>query len=307
MNINIKPSLTILFFLFSSLLLVQCNQTGSHQEDKFSELRKDLDSIISRYKATIGLSVIEIETGDTLTINNKTNFAMQSVYKFPLAIALLNKVEQGKISLQQRVSISNKILNRFSWSALKRQNPGSNLSMSIDSLLMYTIAYSDNISCDVLFESIGGTKVANEFIHQEGFPGIQIKYTEMEIGNNHELMYKNSSTPYEMSHLLKRFFEGKLLNDTNNKLLLNYMTNDSTSSKRLRGKLPSGTIVAHKTGTGYFSDTLVNACNDVGIIYLPNGKHLAVSVFVMNANETPDIAENIIAILTKRIFDFYNQ
>ena len=83
------------------------------------------------------------------------------------------------------------------------------------------------------------------------------------------------------------------------------MIHDSTTHKRLIGNLPPGTVVAHKTGTG-FNDTLIHACNDVGIIYLPNGKHLAVAIFVMNAKETIDDTEKLIAVLARQVYDHYN-
>jgi beta-lactamase class A len=46
-----------------------------------------------------------------------------------------------------------------------------------------------------------------------------------------------------------------------------------TGSRRLKGMLPGGTPVAHKTGT------LAGVSDDVGIITLPNGHHLAIAVF----------------------------
>jgi beta-lactamase class A len=73
----------------------------------------------------------------------------------------------------------------------------------------------------------------------------------------------------------------------------------------LKGALPNEIQVAHKTGTGSLDTTMIDACNDVGIIYLPNGKHLAVSVFVMNSTESYSTTEKLIAILTKEIFEFY--
>ena len=282
-------------------LEAQVNKGGKNP----TQLRKKLSDIISNYKATVGLSVLELETGDSMSINNNIPFAMQSVFKFPLALAVLNEVEKGKISLKDKVFVSKKMVDRLSSGALKRQNPGSNFYMSVDSLLMYTIAYSDNLACDLLFEVIGGTKVADKFMHQLGYPDIHIKFTELEFGRKPARMYKNSSIPSAMTSLLKAFYERKIISETSTRYLLNFMIKDSTTHKRILGNLPPGTIVAHKTGTGSLSDTLINACNDVGIITMPNGKHLAISVFVMDAKEKYDDTEKLIAILTKEVFDYY--
>ena len=293
--------------LYFLIALFVCVNFVFAQKNNHLELRKKISTIASKYKATIGLSVIHLETGDTISLNNNLHFPMQSVYKFPLALAILNEVEKRKLSLQQKVFISKKMLDNFSFSPLKDRNKGDSLWMSVDSLMMYAISYSDNLATDVLFETIGGTKVANDFIHKVGFKNIQIKKTELEIGGNMELMYENNSPPYDISRLLKNFYEGKIVNENSKQILLHYMIVNFSSDKRLKGCLQPNVIVAHKTGTSPFSDTLKNICNDVGIIYLPNGNHLAISTFVINSRENYEATEKIIAILTKEIFDFYNK
>lgn len=303
----------ISFFLTTVTLFTFGGCSGTRQnnpdgaEQKHNQLRQTLLDTIAKYQAEVGLSVIELETGDTLSINGDKDFAMQSVYKFPLALALLNKVEKGEISFNQKLFLSKEVLDLYALTPLKRQNPYSNFYMSVDSALMYMIAYSDNLTCDMLFELIGGTKAADHFVHEKGYKNIHIKWTEIEVAENFKQMYDNSSTPVEMTGLLKAFYERKIVNEANTKYLLNYMINDSTTHKRLIGNLPAGTTVAHKTGTGSNTDTLINACNDVGIIYLPNGNHLAVSIFTMNSKESYEDTEKLIAVLAKQIYDYYRQ
>ena len=65
--------------------------------------------------------------------------------------------------------------------------------------------------------------------------------------------------------------------------------------KRIRGRLPAGTPVAHKTGTAGTHDGLTRACNDVGIVTLPDGSHLLLSVFIMDSRDTPFQRETAIA------------
>ena len=293
------------FHLFIALFI--CANAVFAQQKNHDELRSKLKTIASKYKATVGLSVIQLETNDTFSMNNQIHFPMQSVFKFPLSLTVLHLVEKRKISLQQKVFISKKMSDNFSFSPLKNRNKGDSLWMSVDSLMMYSISYSDNLATDMLFETIGGTKVANDFIHKVGFKNIQIKKTELEIGGNMELMYENNSPPYDISRLLKNFYEGKIVNENSKQILLHYMIVNFSSDKRLKGCLQPNVVVAHKTGTSPFSDTLKNICNDVGIIYLPNGNHLAISTFVINSRENYEATEKIIAILTKEIFDFYNK
>ena len=63
------------------------------------ELRKELNQIISTKNATVGISLKGIENKDTLSINGKMNMPMMSVFKFHIALAVLNEVDKGKLAL----------------------------------------------------------------------------------------------------------------------------------------------------------------------------------------------------------------
>ena len=75
---------------------------------------------------------------------------------------------------------------------------------------------------------------------------------------------------------------------------------------RIKGQLPEGTIVAHKTGS---SDTneegIIGAANDIGIVTLPNGRHFAISVFVTNSKENDETNEKIISDIAKAAWDYF--
>ena len=84
------------------------------------------------------------------------------------------------------------------------------------------------------------------------------------------------------------------------------MTETSTGQKRIKGLLPAGTNVAHKTGTSGTNDkNVTSAINDAGIVTLPNGKKFAVVVFVSNSIDNTEISEKIIAKITKAAWDYY--
>jgi beta-lactamase class A len=85
---------------------------------------------------------------------------------------------------------------------------------------------------------------------------------------------QNGASPDAMAALLGRLFRGELLPRPRTEFILDAMRRCETGEKRLRAGLPKGTEVRHKTGT-------VGSCsNDVGIVTLPDGTHLALAVFV---------------------------
>ena len=74
------------------------------------------------------------------------------------------------------------------------------------------------------------------------------------------------------------------------------MINTTTGPGRIKGLLPPGTPVAHKTGTSNTNDKGITAAtNDAGIITLPNGKPLIITVFVKDAAADETTREKVIA------------
>src|SRR6202034_3480714 len=73
--------------------------------------------------------------------------------------------------------------------------------------------------------------------------------------------------------------------------------------KRLRGLLPEGTQVAHKTGTSGYENGIAAATNDVGLIQLPDGRHLAIAVLVTDARADETSVEHTIAAIARACYD----
>ena len=93
--------------------------------------------------------------------------------------------------------------------------------------------------------------------------------------------------PDAMAGLLRALQEGKGLSASSRRRLLGLMTAGKTGTGRIKGLLPTGTVVAHKMGSSGTVNGLTRATNDVGLVLLPDGRHLAVVVFVSatKANE----------------------
>lgn len=263
------------------------------------DLRKQLQQIVSPFNAIVGVAINHIETGDTLTLNNTIKFPMQSVYKFPLAIAVLHKVDEGKLTLNQKVHITEKELMPYTWSPLKKKFPTGDVDISVADLLDYTVAKSDNNTCDILFSLMGGTQVIENYMHGLGYPNIAIKATEAQMHQADSIPYTNWCLPTQMSEILTDFYKGKQLSASSNKFLMQLMIETENSPQRLKGLLPEKTIVAHKTGTGN------QVVNDAGIITLPNGKHIAITVFIQQSKTEFEECEKLIAQIAKVVYDYY--
>jgi beta-lactamase class A len=100
--------------------------------------------------------------------------------------------------------------------------------------------------------------------------------------------------------------EPRGLSESSQALLLKFMIESKPGAKRLKGLLPNGTIVAHKTGTSGTEKGVTAATNDIGIVTLPSGKHLAIAVFVSDSPADEATREGVIARIAKAVFDAVN-
>ncbi|MGG1920183.1 serine hydrolase [Chryseobacterium sp. NRRL B-14798] len=93
---------------------------------------------------------------------------MLSVFKFHIALAVLNRVDEGILKLDQKFFIKKEDLLPETWSPIREEYPQGNMYLTLDQLLRYTVSHSDNNGCDILLNIIGGTETVQKFINQQG-------------------------------------------------------------------------------------------------------------------------------------------
>ena len=233
---------------------------------------------------------------------------MQSVYKFPIAMTVLHQVDEGKLQLDQPVPIQKSFyVGPHQHSPLRDKYPQGGVSIPLRELLNYNVSESDGSACDILLNLIGGPERANSFIRSLGIRDIAILNTEKEIGADVSVQYRNYATPAAAVQLLKAFQEGRGLSTPSQEFLRGLMIQTETGLHRLKGNLPPGTEVAHKTGTSNTTEGLTHATNDIGLITLPDGRHLAVAVFVSDSRASQDTREAVIAGIARAAWDHWVQ
>lgn len=175
-------------------------------------------------------------------------------------------------------------------------------------MIRYSVSQSDNIATDALLHLIGGVKSVESFIKNSGISDIAIEYNEAEQHENWENQYENWITPIDANALLKIFYEnkGKLLTKRSHNFIWTAMKETKTGEKSIRGDLPAKTIIAHKTGQSGTNEMGVTAAvNDMGIVFLPNGKYFYLSVFVSDSKENIEENQRIISKIAKAAWDYF--
>ena len=286
--------LTILFLLISIFSLGQK-----------AELKKEISKITEGKKATVAVSVLGIDFPFQYNNNNaEKKLPMQSVFKYHIALAVLDLVDQGKLSLDQKVFIKKSELLPNTWSPIREKNPEGNFEMPISELIEYSVAMSDNVGCDVLLRLIGGPKVVHDFLISKGAKDTQIVYNEEIMQSEWKNQYENYTTMKSATKLLKDFYKGKILSEKSTEFLLAVMYRTSTGLNKIVEQLPKYAKVAHKTGSSGKNDAgLTGAENDIAIITLPNGKTYAIAIFVSDSMETWEVNCKMISDISKVVFE----
>jgi len=268
-----------------------------------TELRQNIEQIIATKKADVGVAILNLSTGDTVSINGDKHYPMISVFKFHIALTVLNKVAKGELSLNQKLFIKKSELLENTWSPFREKYPNGNISITLKEALEWMIVVSDNNLCDILIRLVGGVETIESFINS---PDFIIKNDEEGMHRNWDAQFLNTTTPNFTNQLLKRFFETKILTKKSTYFLYNTMVKTSVGQNRIKGKLSPKTEAAHRIGSSFTNDDgLTGAINDIGIVKLPNGNHFIISVFVHNTTEKYKNGEAIIADISKAAWDYY--
>lgn len=256
--------------------------------------------------AKVGVAVLGLDFRDSLFIKGQDHFPMQSVFKFPLSLYTLHLVDEGKLSLAKQIHIPRKKLDPQTWSPMLKDFPSGDIDMSLSELLRYAVSKSDNNACDILFGLVGGTANVNRYIHSLDIRDISIVATEARMKTGWSVQYTNWCAPQAMARMLKLFYDSRTLKRESNNFLMDLMLKSENSPNRIKGLLPPGTAVAHKTGTSNANaNGLTAATNDVGIITLPDGRHIALIVFVSDYKGGVPEGERIIARVSRLVWEYY--
>jgi beta-lactamase class A len=236
-------------------------------------------------------------------LNPNAQPPMQSVFKLPLALTVLDQIEQGTFSLDQPVRFlpQDRILPHV-YSPLQDRYPEAGVDVPLHELLRLTVSLSDNVAADVLLRLVGGPQVVNRYIAALRIGGFHLQDSEAVLHHEVLAQYRNWFEPAGAVQLLRRISDNSPLTSEHTDLLLAWMT-PALRTKRLEGDLPAGTRVAHKSGTSDVDDGLARATNDMGLIPLPDGRRIAIAVFVTDSTADESTREQVIARIARAAYD----
>lgn len=288
-------------------------------------------------QGVVGVAVHHLETGRGFTLNGGEVFPMASTYKVPIAVRILSMVDRGELALSDMIEIAQADVYRTS-SAISDLLDDPGLQVSVRNLLELMLQISDNIATDVLMRTAGGSAAVTAGLLGVGIEDMRVdrptwalianwlgradatedapvppseylallesERTDADVAANNARFnrdLRDTATPAAMSALLRMIWERELLSEESSALLLDIMYRCRTGEGRLKGMLPPGTRVAHKTGT------IGQTTNDVGIVDLPDGAGHVITVVYVKESRIEDYGdrEPVIAQIARAVHDYF--
>jgi beta-lactamase class A len=271
-----------------------------------SELRTRVERLAAPARGHVGVAARVVETGERVALHASDRFPMQSVYKLAIDYAVLQRVDAGRMSFGEKVRIEKSDLPPSGVvSPIRDSHPEGGFEMTLEELLRAAIVESDGTACDVLLRLMPAAQVT-QALRGLGVTGMVVATTEAAMTRGPEVQYRNWATPESTLDLLHALHDGRGLSAGSRERLLRWMTETPTGPARIKGKLPAGAAVAHKTGTSGTHQGLTRATNDVGILTLPNGRHVLIAVYVSDSPAPQSAREGVIADVAGALWDCWS-
>lgn len=270
-------------------------------------INENLFSRLSEFTGEVSLYFKDLKDGEIININDRTMMQSASVIKIPLVAAILNKVKEGSINLEDEVRISKENMVRGTGVICHLNNVG----YTINDLAKLAIILSDNTATNMLIDIVGGLEEVNKYCVENNFGSIsfQRKMLDLEALNAGKDNFANTN---EIGVMLEKLYLGQLNGRKYDDLLIDYMkvqqyrdklpakipVIESYDSQLVDGIIPEGrVVVANKTGN------LWNTQNDAGIFFLPDENAYILSIFTTKI-ENADSGIRLIAEISEIIYNY---
>jgi beta-lactamase class A len=320
-----------------SFPVIQSKSTQKSDYDRaLCRLEREMKRLAAQAGGTVGISALHIESGQHFSFNGKERFPMASVYKIPIAVRLLNRVDRGEVSLDRTVALSTCDFHPGSGKLVQKfKNKKS--AYTVRELLELMLLISDNTASDALLKLAGGPEAVTSFMKTLGINDIQVsrstlnmladwrgikelpaseaftldKYNRLRDSVPAETLDKaqncffsdirDTATPEAMTCLIAKVHSGTALKPESASMLLEIMERCRTGKSRIRRMIPPGMAVADKTGT--IGKGMVN---DAAIMTLPaEAGHVALTIFIKTSEQTVSQQEQAMAQMARYLYDYF--
>jgi len=222
----------------------------------FSPLQEKIQSHIGSKNVSVYLR--NLRNGASMGINEKMGYFPASLIKIPLAILVMEKVENGELGMDAVLPVTASDKSNTSGVLYKTDKK----ELPVHTLIEKLLKDSDNTAYDVLFNQVKEKEMVLLF-----------DYFDVNIPPIPSQTSPNANTilvsPKTMSNIFSSLFFSTLLNPMDSEYLLGLMTETAFDIKKIAG-IPEGIIISQKYGVYYYDNRkYFHSC---GILYIQKSR-----------------------------------
>jgi beta-lactamase class A len=281
------------------------SQSSGRRESVYSDpFQAQVARLASAEQGRIGVAAYDLTTGRSVSVLGDQPFPFASTIKVAIAATFLEQVDAGRLRLSNLYPLMVPVPSRKFDGPVAPVRAGD--SYSAESLITMSLTHSNNQATDALLAAVGGPAAVNDWLRRTGNGnGVHIDRDIATLVRDDGAVNpvttidtRDSATPMAMVRMLTGLYQGRWLSSQSRNFLLDTMSRCETGKNRIRALMPEGTAIAHKTGT------LSNTASDIGIISMPDGRAIALAVYVTGQGSKTN-RDWRIAEIARTIYDGY--
>lgn len=255
-------------------------------------LQKLILQAVDFKKMNCAFIITNLRNGESASYNQEERVPSASLIKLPVMAETVRQVKEGRLHLQDRVTV--KAEDKVPFSILTMLETENNYSLQ--DLLTLMIVQSDNTAANILIQRVGMAKI-NDFCIDLKMRNTLLERQMMDL-NARRAGRENRTTASDMARFLERLYQGELIDKASSTYMIEIMKKQLENSM-MRLYIPDETVIAHKSGE------LDGIAHEAGIVYHEKGDFLFV-VLVWNA-VTNNEARQTIGQISKIAYDYFSR
>jgi beta-lactamase class A len=225
-------------------------------------LRRTLDSLAQGLRGVLGYSVMNLETGEKLSLRGDETFATASLIKVPILVTVFDLVAKGQLSLDDKLIMLG--IDKVGGSGiLSNLHNGLELTVNDAAYLMITI--SDNTATNLLLDRILIRRVWRKMeslglMHSKVHSRSMVR--DASVAMDSSVKYGlGVTTPNEMTQLFALMAQGKAVDPKSDSLMIAML--EKTQFTEMLRRFTPGIRTASKYGA------VSDARTECALWYLP--------------------------------------
>jgi beta-lactamase class A len=262
----------------------------------------EIERLIAESKVEVaGVAVYDLQTKQTLFVNDKVSLHAASTMKLPVMMAIFRLADRKKLGLNDPIEIKNRFYSIVDGSEFRLSRTDDSdqdiygrlgQTMPVLELVDRMITWSSNLATNLLIEKVKAENV-NALMRELGANDTEVR-RGVEDAKAFQAGQNNTTTAYDLMLLLRLIAENRFLNRRACEKLVEILS-AQRFNQGIPAGLPAATRVAHKTGE------IAKHNHDAAIVYLPGRKPYVIVVLTKGLAEQKR-SNRLIADISRTVY-----